>query len=101
MHAARRADELLPGRDEQRRGQIMAIRAAVAGKAGIHQAQTVQKLRSRAERAADARHAGALVQGQRGRYIQHLVHAGPRCLRHAAAGIGGQGLEIAARAFGI
>ena len=101
MHAARRADELLPGRDEQRRGQIMAIRAAVAGKAGIHQAQTVQKLRSRAERAADARHAGALVQGQCGRYIQHLVHAGPRCLRHAAAGIGGQGLEIAARAFGI
>ena len=101
MHAARRADELLPGRDEQRRGQIMAIRAAVAGKAGIHQAQTVQKLRSRAERAADARHAGALVQSQCGRYIQHLVHAGPRCLRHAAAGIGGQGLEIAARAFGI
>ena len=41
MHAARRADELLPGRDEQRRGQIMAIRAAVAGKAGIHQPQAV------------------------------------------------------------
>ena len=101
MRAARRADELLSGCNEQRRREFMPVRAAVAGKAGVHQAQTSQQLRARAEGAADARHAGALVQGQGGGDMQHLVHAGLRRLRHSSAGVGRKRLEIPARTLGV
>ena len=101
MRAALRADELLARGDEQRRRYIVSVRAAVAGKTGIHEPQAVQKLRPCAEGAADARHAGALMQRQRRGNIQNLVHAGFGCLRHAAAGVGGECLEIAAGALRI
>ena len=55
----------------------MPVGAAVAGQAGIHQAQAVQQLCPGAEGAADAGHARALVQRQRGGHIQHLVHSWP------------------------
>ena len=101
VRAAVGADEFLPGGDGERRRQIVPVRAAVAGKARVHEPQGVQKLRPGAECAADAADARPLVQRERRGDIEHLVHGGARRLRHAAAGVGGQSLEIAARALGV
>ena len=79
----------------------MPIGAAVAGQAGEHEPQTVQQLGTRAEGAADARHTGPLVQRQRGGDVKHLIHLCLGGLGHAAAGVGGQRVKVAARAFGI
>ena len=87
--------------DGERRRQIVPVRAAVAGKTGIHEPQAVQKLRPCAEGAADARHAGPLVQRQRGGDVKHLIHLCLGGLGHAAAGVGGQRVKVAARALGI
>ena len=73
----------------------------MAGKAGIHQTQAVQQFRSGAERAADTRHSRPLVQCQRCRYIQHLIHSSLRRLRHSSARIGRQRLQIPPGAFCI
>ena len=99
--AAHRADQLLPGCNGQVRRVIMPVRAAVGRQAGEHQPQTVQQLGAGAKRAADTRHTGALVQGQRGRNIQHLVHIRAGRLGHAPPRIGGKRLQIAAGPFGI
>ena len=101
MHAALRAGQLLARGDQQRRRQVVPVGAAVAGEAGIHEPQTVQELCPRAERAADAGHARALVQRQRRRNVQHVIDAGSGGLRHPAARVGRQRLQIAARALGI
>ena len=77
----------------------MPIGAAVACKAGIHQLQTVQQLRSCTEGAANARNTGALMQGQRGGDIHHLVHAGLCRLGHTAAGVGREGFQVSAGAL--
>ena len=79
----------------------MPVRAAMTGKAGIHQTQTVQEFRSRTEGTADARNAGALVQCECGGNIQHLIHRRFGRLRHSPAGIGGKRFEITTRALGI
>ena len=79
----------------------MPVGAAVAGKPGEQEPQAVQQLRSRAEGAADTRHTGALVQRQGGGDIQRLLHTGLGGLGHAAAGIGGEGLQIPPGALGI
>ena len=79
----------------------MPIGAAMAGQTGVHQPQVVEQLRPRAERAADSRHAGPLVERQRGRDVQHLIHIRPGRLRHPAARVGGQGLQIPPGALGI
>ena len=101
MRSADGTDQLLLGGHGEGGLEIMAVGAAVAGQAGEHQAQTVEQFGHRAEGAADAGHAGALVQGQGGRYIAHLVHLGAAGLRHPAAGVGGEGLQIAPGAFGV
>ena len=100
-HAAHGAGQRLALRNGQRRREIMPVRAAVAGQAGEHQPQTVEQLRAGAEGAADAGHAGPLVQSERGRHVQHLVHVGLCGLRHAPPGVGGEGLEIAPGALRI
>ena len=79
----------------------MPVRAAVTREPREHQAQAVQQLGARAEGAADARNAGALVQRQRSGNIQHLVHIGLCGLRHAAARVGGERLQIAPGALRI
>ena len=99
--AAFGAGKLLARCDGKRGRQIMAVGAAMAGQAGVHQAQAVEQLGARAEGAADAGHARPLMQRQRGGHIQHVVHRGLGCLRHAAAGVGGQRLQIAAGALGV
>ena len=101
MHAALRAGQLLPRGDQQRRRQVVPVGAAVAGEAGVHEPQAVQELRPRAERAADAGHAGALVQRQRRRNVQHVIDCRAGGLRHPAARVGRQRLQIAARALGV
>ena len=45
--------------------------------------------------------AGALMERQRGGDIQRLVHTGLGSLGHAAAGIGGEGFEIASGALSV
>ena len=79
----------------------MPIGAAVAGQTGVHEPQAVEQLGPGAKGAADARDAGPLVQGQRSRNVQHLVHARPGGLRHPAAGVGGQGIQVAPGALRI
>ena len=79
----------------------MSIRTAVAGKTGIHQAQTVEQLCSCAEGTADTRHTGALMQCQCSGNIQDFIHTCPGSLGHAAAGIGGEGFEIAPGALSV
>ena len=101
MGAALGTDQLLPGGHRQGGRQIMPVGAAMAGQTGEHQPQTVQKLGAGAEGAADARHTRPLVQGQRGGHIQHLIHRGLGRLGHAPAGVGGQGLQIAAGPFRV
>ena len=85
----------------ERRLQIVPVRAAVGGEPGEHQPQAVEQLRAGPERAADARHAGALPQGKGRGDIQHLVHARLLRLCHAPPGVGGQGFQIAPGALRI
>ena len=99
--AAFRAINRLLGGDVQRWRHVMAVGAAVAGQAGEHEPQTVQQLGTRAEGAADARHTGPLVQRQRGGDVKHLIHLCLGGLGHAAAGVGGQRVKVAARTLGI
>ena len=73
----------------------------MAGKTGEHEPKAVKEFGHCAEGAADAGDARALVQGQRGGNVADVVSHGARRLRHAPAGIGGKGLQVAAGAFGI
>ena len=73
----------------------------MAGETGIHEPQTVQELRARAERAADAGHARPLMQRQRRGDVQHVIDRRSGGLRHPAARVGRQRLQIAARPLGI
>ena len=100
-HPAFGADQLFPGGHQQRRGNIVPVGTAMAGKPGIHEPQAVQQLRTCAEGAADAGDAGPLMQGQCGRHIEDLVHGGVSRLSHPAAGIGGQSFQIPAGSFRI
>ena len=79
----------------------MSVGAAVASEPREHQAQAVQKLRGRAEGAAHPGDSGPLMQSQRCRDIAHFLHLRPTRLGNAAAGIGGQGFQIPARALRI
>ncbi len=77
----------------------MPVRAAVAGQAGIHEPQRVEQLGRRAEGRSHAGYGGALVQRERGGDIAHAVHLRLLGLRHAAAGVGGERLKVAAAAL--
>ena len=79
----------------------MPVGTAMASQAREHQAQTVQEFRRRAEGAAHSGDSRPLVQSQRRRDIAHLFHLCPARLGDAAAGIGGQGFQIPARALRI
>ena len=100
--AAVRADEFLLGRDGQRRHMVMpAGRTAVRSQPREHQSQAIEQLRTRAECAADARHAGPLVECDGGGDIRYFIDLRLGGLRHAPARVGGQRLQIAPRPFGI
>ena len=101
MCAAFRTDKLFSCGDSQRRRKEMSIRTAVTGKTGIHQAQTVEQLRSCAEGTADTRYTGALMQCQCSGNIQDFIHTGSGSLGHTAARIGGEGFEIAPGALSV
>ena len=70
--------------------------AAVRGEPGEHQPQHAHQLGRGAEGGADARHAGPLPQRQCRGDVLDGVHRRPRRLGHAAAGVGRQGLDVAA-----
>ena len=96
-----RADQLPPRRHRHGGGMVMSIGAAVAGKAGIHEPQAVQKLRHGTEGAADPRQPGPLVEGQGCRDVLDAVQLGLGGLGHPPSGIGGQGLQVPPGALGI
>ena len=71
------------------------------GATAKEQTQTIVELGHGTKGRAHARHAGALMQCERRRHVQHLVHLGVLGLRQATAGIGAERLQVAARALGI
>ena len=79
----------------------MSVGAAMASQAGVHEPQAVQELRPGAEGGTDTRHPKPLVEGQGGRDVEHLVYLGLGGLGHAAAGVGGEGIQIAPGALGV
>ena len=78
-----------------------AVRAHVMGAAAKEQTQAIVELGHGAKSGTHARHAGALVQRERRRYVQHLVHLGVLGLRQTTAGIGAERLQVTTRALGI
>ena len=78
-----------------------AMRAHVRGDAGEQESQAVEQFGHRAERRADAGHRGPLVQGQRGRHVQHFVHLGAAGLGQSTARVRGQRFQVAPRTFRI
>ena len=77
------------------------MRAHVMGAAAKEQAQAVVELGHGAKSGTHARHAGALVQRERRRHVQDLVHLGMFGLRQTTASIGAERLQVTARALGI
>lgn len=76
--AAVRADELLLGRDGQRRHMVMpAVRTAVRSQAREHKPQAVEQLGAGAEGAADTRHAWPLVECDGGGNICYFIDLAP------------------------
>lgn len=90
------ADDRLHGGYGKGGLDVMPVGAPVARQARKHEAQAVEQLAHRAEGAADAGHAGTLVQCERGGHVAHVVHVRPFCLRHTPARVGGKGFEVAA-----
>ena len=78
-----------------------AVRTHVMGATAKEQAQAVVELGHGAKGRAYARNAGALMQRERRRHMQHLVHLRMLGLRQATAGIGAERLQVTARALGI
>ena len=101
MRPARRADELQSRRNVERGGHVVPVRAAVRGKAGEHQAETVQKLRSRAEGAADAGDGRPLAECKRSGNMENFIHLRLFGLRHAPPRVRRERFEIAPRSFRI
>ena len=90
------------GRHVQRRFIARpAMRAHVRGDAGKQESQAVEQFGHRAERRTDAGHSGPLVQGQRGRHMQHFVHLGAAGLSQSTARVRGQRFQVAPRTFRI
>ena len=99
---ALRAGDGQAGRHVERRFVARpAMRAHVRAHAGEQESQTIEQFGHRAERRTDTGHGGPLVQGQRGRHMQHFVHLGAVGLSQAAARVRGQRFQIAPRAFRI
>ena len=79
----------------------MTIGASVVRKAGEHQAETVQKLRSRAECAADSRDRRTLVKSEGSGNIENFVHICFCSLGHPPSSICGQSVQVSSGTFGI
>ena len=79
----------------------MSVRAAVGCQSGIHQTQTVQKLRSGSKGTADPGNSGALMQCQRCRNIEDFIHLRFRRTGHTSSRICGQGFQITSGALCI
>ena len=79
----------------------VAARARVVAQARVGQAQGVEDLRRGAEGGAHAGDGRALVEGQGRGHVLDGVDVGAGGLGQAAARVGGQGLQVAARALGV
>jgi hypothetical protein len=82
--------------DGQRRGHAVTVRAAVGTQPREHQTQDVEQFGGGAEGRPDTRDTGPLPQGEGGGDVLDRVHVGAGRLRHPAAGVGRQCLDVAA-----
>ena len=71
------------------------------GATAKEQTQAVVELGHSAKGGTHARHARTLVQRERRRHVQHLVHLGVFGLRQATSSIGAKCFQVATRALGI
>ena len=101
VSAAFRAGQLLTRRDSKCGRVIVSVRAPVAGKPGVHEAETVEELGPCAECAADPGDSRALVEGKGSGDIQNVVHVSLRRLGHAPPCISGEGVQISPGAFRV
>ena len=101
VRAALGTDEFLSGRDVRRGRDAVAVGTAVRSQAREDEAKNVQEFRPRSEGAPKTRHARPLSERERRGNVEDFVHFGAGRLRHAAPRVGGKGLEIAARTFGV
>ena len=99
--AADRTPDLLFRREIERGRNVVTVRAAVPGQAGEHEAQGIEQFRHGSERAPDPGDAGSLTEREGGGNIPHVVHIGPRRLRHSSAGVGGEGFQIPPGSFRV
>ena len=77
------------------------MRAHVMGTAAEEQTQAIVELGHGAKGRAHARHARTLVQRERRRHVQYLVHLSVLGLRQATSSIGAERLQVTTRALGI
>ena len=75
--------------------------AHVTGATAKEQTQAIVELGHGAKSGTHTRHTGTLMQCERRRYVQHLVHLGVFGLRQATSSIGAERLQVTARALGI
>ena len=75
--------------------------AHVMGATAKEQTQAIVELGHGAKSGTHARHARTLVQCERRRYVQDLIHLGMFGLRQTTASIGAERLQVTARALGI
>ena len=71
------------------------------GATAKEQTQAVVELGHGTKGRTHARHARTLVQRERRRHVQHLVHLGVLGLRQTTASIGAECFQVATRALGI
>ena len=71
------------------------------GATAKEQTQAIVELGHGAKSGTHARHAGALMQCERRRYVQYLIHLGVFGLRQATSSIGAERFQVAARTLGI
>ena len=71
------------------------------GATAKEQTQAVVELGHGAKGGAHARHARTLVQRERRRYVQYLIHLSVLGLRQTTAGISAECFQVATRALGI
>ena len=77
------------------------MRAHVMGTATKEQTQAVVELGHGAKSGTHARYAGTLMQCERRRHVQHLVHLSVFGLRQATSSIGAECFQVATRALGV
>jgi hypothetical protein len=100
MHAAHRADDLLP-LSSDRRSHAMAVRAQMRAQPRHHQAEHVEHLGHRPDRAARPWYRRALPQRQSRRQVVDPVHVRSLRLGEPPSAVGAQAFQEPVHALGV